>query len=205
LACFLFMKPTLNLIALGAALIAASFLASAWRTARHDSQQLAATLAAQNTLIRQAGDREKQRDSQLAGALAAIESQKRAIHTPQQAANQLASALPPLPLPISIDTLNLSAPLPSDEPPSASISIPKPDLVPLYDELQDCRADAVQNDALKQNLADEKARSAALLHERDAATAVAKGGTIFLRLKRAAKWFALGVAAGAAVAAVAHR
>src|SRR4029077_11716378 len=102
------MKPTFNLIALGAALIAAAFLASAWRTARHDSQQLAATLAAQNTLIQQAGDREKQRDSQLAGALAAIEAQKRAIHTPQQAARQLGSALSPLPLHILIDTLNVS-------------------------------------------------------------------------------------------------
>ena len=64
---------------------------------------------------------------------------------------------------------------------------------------------AVQNDALKQDLADEKTRSAALLHERDTANAVARGGTIWLRLKRAAKWFAIGVATGAAVAAIAHR
>jgi len=77
--------------------------------------------------------------------------------------------------------------------------------VPLYDDLQDCRASVIQNDALKQDLADEKTRSAALLHERDAANAVARGGTIWLRLKRAAKWFAIGVATGAAVAAIAHR
>jgi hypothetical protein len=198
------MIPKLHLAALLAALIATALLADAWRTARHDSEQLAATLAAQNTVIRQADDREKQRDAQLAAALSTIQAQKRAVHTPQQAIQQLASVLPPLPLPVSIHTLNLSAPLPPDQPPSASISIPQPDLVPLYDDLQDCRANAIQNDALKQNLADEKARSAALLHERDAANAVAHGGTILLRFKRAAKWFAIGVAAGAAVAAVAR-
>jgi hypothetical protein len=198
------MKPTLHAIILLAALIAIALLTDAWRSARHDSQQLAASLAAQNTTIQQAGDREKQRDSQLAAALATIQAQKRAVQTPQQAAKQLASVLPPLPLPVSIHGPDLSLPLPPGETPSTSISIPQPDLVPLYDDLQDCRAGAAQNDTLKKNLADEKTRSAALLRERDAANAVAHGGTLLLRFKRAAKWFAIGVATGAAVAAVAH-
>jgi hypothetical protein len=198
------MKPTLHIGILLAALIAVVLLADAWRTARHDSQQLTATLAAQNTVIQQATDREKQRDSELAAALSTIQAQKRAVQTPQQAVKQLAAVLPPLPLPVSIRDPDLSAPLPPGETPSTSISIPQPDLVPLYDDLQDCRASAAQNDALKQDLADEKTRSAALLHERDAANAVARGGTILLRLKRAAKWFAIGVATGAAVAAIAH-
>jgi hypothetical protein len=198
------MKPTLDIIIFVAALIAVALLADAWRSARHDSQQLAATLAAQNTVIQQAGDREKQRDSQLATALATIQAQKRTVQTPQQAAKQLASVLPPLPLPVSVHDPDLSVPLPPGETPSTSISIPQPDLVPLYDALQDCRASVVQNDSLKKDLSDEKSRSAALLHERDAAVAVAHGGTFLLRLKRAAKWFAIGVATGAAVAAVAH-
>src|ERR1700688_2917311 len=198
------MKPTLDIIIFVAALIAVALLADAWRSARHDSQQLAATLASQNTMIQQAGDREKQRDSQLATALAAIQAQKRTVQTPQQAAKQLASVLPLLPLPVSIHDPDLSVPLPPGETPSTSISIPQPDLVPLYDGLQDCRASAVQNDSLKKDLSDEKSRSAALLHERDAAVAAAHGGTFLLRLKRAAKWFAIGVATGAAVAAVAH-
>ena len=198
------MKPTLKIIVLLATSIAVALLANAWRSARHDSQQLAATLATQNTLILQAGNLEKQRDSQLAAALATIQAQKRAVHTPQQAANELASVLPPLPLPVSIHDPDLSAPLPQGETPSTSISIPQPDLVPLYDDLQDCRANAVQTDALQKDLSDERTRSAALLHERDAAMAVAHGGTFLLRLKRAAKWFAIGVATGAAVAAVTH-
>ena len=198
------MKLTLDVIVFVAALIAVALLADAWRSARHDSQQLAATLAAQNTVIQQAGDREKQRDSQLATALATIQTQKRAVRTPQQAAQQLSSVLPPLPLPVSVHDPDLSTPLPPGETPAASISIPQPDLLPLYEELQDCRASAVENDSFKKDLSDEKTRSAALIRERDSAIAAARGGTFFVRLKRAAKWFAIGVATGAAVAAVAH-
>jgi hypothetical protein len=155
-------------------------------------------------MIQQAGYREKQRNTELAAALATIRAQKHAVQTPQQAFKQLASVLPPLPLPVSITSPNLSVPLPPGETSSTTISIPQPDLVPLYEDLQDCRARALQNDALEQNLADEKTRTAALLRERDAAKAAARGGTILIRLKRAAKWFAIGVATGAAVAAVAH-
>jgi len=143
------MKLTLDKILLVVTLAAVALLADAWRSARHDSQQLATTLAAQNTVIQQAGDREKQRDSQLAAVLATIQSQKRAVQTPQQAAQQLTSVLPLLPLPVSVHDPDLSAPLPPGETPSASISIPQPDLVPLYDDLQDCRAYADQTDSLK--------------------------------------------------------
>jgi len=198
------MKLTLDKILLVVTLAAVALLADAWRSARHDSQQLATTLAAQNTVIQQAGDREKQRDSQLAAVLATIQSQKRAVQTPQQAAQQLTSVLPLLPLPVSVHDPDLSAPLPPGETPSASISIPQPDLVPLYDDLQDCRAYADQTDSLKKNLSDEKARSEALQHERDAAVAATHGGAFFVRLKRAAKWFAIGAVTGVAVAAVTH-
>jgi len=198
------MKPTLDIILFVAALIACALLAEAWHSARHDSQQLAATLVAQNTVIQQAGDREKQRDTQLASALAAIQSQKRTVQTPQQAAQQLTTVLPDLPLPVTINTPNLSAPLPPGETPATTVSIPQPDLVPLYDALQDCRATSVQSATLQKDLSDEKTRSASLQHERDAAIAAAHGGTFFTRLKRSAKWFAIGLATGAAVAAVAR-
>jgi hypothetical protein len=199
------MKPKLDIIIFAVALFTVALLTDAWRSARHDSQQLAETLAAQNTVIQQAHDREKQQDSQLAAALATIQTQKRMVHTPEQAAQQLASVLPPLPLPVSIHDPDLSVPLQPGETRSASISVPQPDLLPLYDDLQDCRANAIRNDSLKNDLSDEKTRSAALLRERDAAIAVAHGGTLLVRLRRAVKWFAIGVATGAAIAAVAHR
>lgn len=198
------MKLTLDKIVLVIALLASALLADSWRTARHDSQQLAATLAAQNTVIQQAGDREKQRDTRLTAALATIQTQKRTVRTPQQAAQQLPSILPLLPLPISVHDPNLSAPLSPGEIPTTTISVPQPDLVPLYDDLQDCRANADQADSLKKDLSDEKNRSAALQRERDAAVAAAHGGTFFVRLKRSAKWFVIGAATAAAIAAISH-
>ena len=213
------MKFPLQLIGLLAAVAAIGLLADAWRSARHDSQELAATLASQNAVIQQASVQEKQRDSQLQSVLAEIHAAKLSVHTPQQAAQDLPEALPPLPLPLSIHFPDLSRkptdspsepPNPSakglpDEPtPAASISIPQPDLIPLYNALQDCRASQFQSSTLEKDLSDEKTRSAALVHERDAALTAAHGGSILNRLKRAAKWFAIGLAAGATLAAASH-
>jgi hypothetical protein len=201
-----FTKPALQLILFSAALAGIALLADAWRSARHDSQKLAATLAAQNLTLQQASDHEKQRDSQLAATLAAIQSEKRAVRTPRQAAEQLPSILPPLPLPVTVSIPNLSVPLPPGETqPLATVSIPQPDLVPLYDALQDCRSSQAQAGALQNDLADEKSRSAALTQERNAAVAAARGGTLLVRLKRAAKWFAIGIAIGAVATATARR
>jgi hypothetical protein len=176
-------------------------MADAWRSARHDSQQLAATLAAQNTTIAQAADREKQRDSALTTALAAIQTEKRAVQTPEQASRHLGAALPPLPLPVIIRDPDPAQPVAPGEFPLTTISIPQPDLIPLYDDLQDFRETKIQADALQKDLTDEKTRSAALLHERDAALTTARGGTFLTRLKRSAKWFAIGAIAGASLTA----
>jgi septal ring factor EnvC (AmiA/AmiB activator) len=77
------MKLSLHFVALIAAAIAIALLVDAWHSARHDSEQLAATLKAQNGTIQQAAEQEKQRDSQLSTVLAAIQSQKRAVQPPQ--------------------------------------------------------------------------------------------------------------------------
>ena len=113
--------------------------------------------------------------------------------------------MPLLPLPISIHLPDLTASPKQSEAVPASISIPESDLKPLYDSLQDCRVCALQRDATKKDLADEQAQVAALTRERDAAIAAAHGGTFWLRLKRGSKWFVIGVAAGAAATAAAHR
>lgn len=262
------MKLKLDLILFGAALIVVGLLAGAWRSARLDSQKLAASLAAQNSIIQQASDREQQRDKQLNAALAAIAAQKRAVRTPQQAAEQLASVLPPLPLPVLVsvpvlspnpaesanasttvdsslsvnskssansnssanskfstdsesesrietDSVNSASSAPDTHKRSitpafpqtslTTITVPPDDLLPLYDALQDCRSSTLQSEYLQKDLADEKSRSAALTRERDAAIAVAHGGTFQTRLKRAAKWFAIGAVAATATLALIHR
>lgn len=203
------MKSQVHFAVLLAALITVTLLADAWRSARRDSQQLSTVLTSQNAQIQNANEREKQQGAELATVLAEIGAQKHSVQTPLQAAKQLPQALPPLPLPVSIQIPNLSAApagqlVSSENAPEATIRIPKPDLIPLYDELQDCRADRAEASALQQDLADEKDRSAALRRQRDAALTAARGGTALARLKRAAKWFAIGMAAGAAIAASAR-
>src|SRR5713101_9849509 len=105
--------------------------------------------------------------------------------------------MPRLPLPISLRLPDLTAAPNSSEPAPASISVPQADLKPLYDALADCRACGLERDALKRDLADEQAKTTALLRERDAAIAAARGGAFWSRLKRNAKWFAIGAVVGA--------
>jgi hypothetical protein len=198
------MSRTLHIVAVAATLIAALFIADAWRASHKSSAQLTATLATQKALIEHAAAQEQQRDEQLASALASIAAKKRRIQTPQQAAEAIPSVLPPLPLPVKILLPDLTpSPKQGDALP-ASVSIPQADLKPLYDSLQDCRACALERDAAKKDLADEQARLAALTRERDAAIAAAHGGSFWARLKHATKWFAIGVAAGAAATAASH-
>jgi hypothetical protein len=198
---------TLHRVLLAITFLAIALLADAWRVAHHDVAQLAATLASQNAAIRQSSDQERQRDAQLAAALAAINAQKKKVQTPQQSAAAIPVLLQNLPFPISIHIPDLAPTAePGDEDNSpATISVPQPDLKPLYDEIQDCRSATLQNAADQKDLADEKLRSAALAKERDAALNAARGGSFWARLKHEAKWFAIGLAAGAAATAVARR
>jgi hypothetical protein len=77
--------------------------------------------------------------------------------------------------------------------------IPLEDLKPLYDFAQDCRSCQAQLSASQADLRDERTKSAALATERDAAVKAAKGGGFWSRLKRDAKWLAIGVGIGVAL------
>jgi hypothetical protein len=87
-------------------------------------------------------------------------------------------------------------------------NIPQQDLDPLYDYFENCQATTVGLDTAKKDLADEQTQVTALTKERDAVVSSAKGGGFWTRLRRGAKWFAIGAAAGAVaggVAVAAHR
>jgi cobalamin biosynthesis Mg chelatase CobN len=94
--------------------------------------------------------------------------------------------------------------LPNNPPPkpgqSADAIMPAADLKPLYNFALDCKACQAKLATSQGDLADEKTKSAALTKERDAAIRAAKGGSALRRIARAAKWFALGAAAGAIAA-----
>lgn len=93
---------------------------------------------------------------------------------------------------------------PSPKPANPNALIPSADLKPLYDFALDCRACQAKLAAAQNDLADEKTKSAALTKQRDDAIRAAKGGSALRRIVRAAKWFALGAAAGAIAAKTAR-
>jgi hypothetical protein len=80
------------------------------------------------------------------------------------------------------------------------VNFPAADLKPLYDFAADCKACQAKLGAAQADLADEKVKSQALGRERDDALRAAKGGSVLRRIARAAKWFAIGAAAGALAA-----
>jgi len=204
------------------ALILAALAFHAWLASRDDQIRLQATLAAQKQLLDAADARERDRATTLQDMLAQIDALKRATLTPAQILRELPKYLS-LPQPITLapaDTGN-SPSVPgkgiidqqgsgpsekagtADSPalenlPDAPVArIPAADLKPLYDFVQDCRACQAQLAAAKLNAADDAAKIAALTRERDAAIKAAKGGGVWLRLRRNALWFIVGAGAGA--------
>src|ERR1700739_2604048 len=80
------------------------------------------------------------------------------------------------------------------------VNFPAADLKPLYDFAVDCKACQAKLGAAQADLADETLKSQALGKERDDALRAAKGGSVLRRIASAAKWFAIGAAAGAVAA-----
>jgi hypothetical protein len=188
-----------------AALLAGALLVRSWLDSRDARGRLAAALGAERQAIAAAEQREQQRAAELRRALDDLAALKRSVRTPRQAAVELPRALPPLPEPVQIQVPEPGAAAPAGRtPPPAVATIPQADLKPLFDYVQDCRGCQLQLGAARADLADEQAKLASLARERDAAVKAAKGGGFWSRMKRGAKWFALGAAFGAAAAAAAR-
>ena len=171
-----------------------------WRADRRDRSQLESELAATKQLLAAAGARQHDRDVQLAQTLATLAAEKRTIVTPSQIVRELPSQIS-LPSPIVLQ----SAPaLPNSPTPKANAVIPAEDLKPLYDFTIDCKACQTKLAAAQGDLSDERQKTAALTHERDDALRIARGGSSWRRIGRAAKWFLIGAAAGAVAAKAAH-
>ncbi len=179
---------------------------SAWRADRRDRAQLAADVAAAKQALAQA-------DAQLVQTLATLAAEKRTVTTPAQIVRELPQQIS-LPSPIVLQP----APSPNSgsEPTHVGAAadaardskqtqavIPAADLKPLYDFSLDCRACQAKLATAQADLTDERAKTAVLTRERDEAVRAAKGGSVFRRMARAAKWLAIGAAFGA-IAAKAH-
>jgi len=184
-----------------------------WQADRRDRAQLATQLAAAQQTIAQAAASQHDRDTQLTQTLAQIAAQKQSSVTPAQILKDLPTALS-LPAPIALQTEALqtgspgTATLPSNPTPKSGQAtdaiLPAADLKPLYDFALDCKACRAKLAAAQSDLTDEKTKTVALTKERDAAVRAAKGGSVLRRIVRAAKWFAIGAAAGAVAAKAAR-
>jgi len=194
-----------------------------WQADRRDRATLAAQLAAAQQTIAQATASQHDRDALLNQTLAQISAQKQAAVTTAQILKDLPAAMSlPVPLTLKTDnsqansatndasgetahpTASQSSQLPSNPSPKPGrdpdATLPAADLKPLYDFALDCKACQAKLATSQSDLADEKTKTTALTKERDAALKAAKGGSTLRRIARAAKWFAIGVAAGAVAA-----
>ncbi len=186
-----------------AALVALLLAGKSWLEAHEARVRMEATVAAQQQIIAQADQREKQRAEELKQTLAQIEELKRTVQTPQQVIREISKYAPPLPQPIEI---KLPETKPGERPTEsapATATIPQEDLKPLFDFVQDCRACKVELAAAAADHADDQVKMKALSHQRDAAVKAARGGGFWVRLRRSAKWLIIGGAVGY-LAAKAH-
>jgi hypothetical protein len=211
-------KFFLKLAAFVIAIVLSVAIVDAWRADRRDRAQLASELASTKKTLADADARQRERDSQLAETLSGLATLKRTIVTPSQIVRDIPRETP-LPSPITLQSAtptNFPAPQAPAAPNSNSqtinapeaklpqVLIPTEDLKPLYDFALDCKACQAKLAASQSDLSDEKTKTAALARERDDALRIARGGTVWSRVARAAKWFAIGAAAGAIAARASH-
>jgi hypothetical protein len=203
-------------------LVLATALFVSLREGRLQHNQLTSALAEAKQTLSAADTRQHDRDAQLERTLATLAALKKQIQTPAQLTKAISLQIP-LPIPLAIEPAASSTEtekasgaqtspskasplanlhnLPSAPTPSqVQAVIPNRDLQPLYDFALDCKACQTTLSASQADLADERAKTAALSKERDVAVKAAKGGTLWRRAAQAAKWFALGAAAGALAA-----
>jgi len=192
----------------------------AWRDARKEQAALQAELMTTQQALADATARQASRDAGVNDLVARLKKKEAAVQKPAQVVAALPDVLT-LPSPITIEPLLTEAqgqPDRAKKPASEGgpykggsqdsvpdaiqpkVSFPAGDLKPLYDFAVDCKSCQAKLGAAQADLADEKVKSQALGRERDDALRAAKGGSVLRRIARAAKWFAIGAAAGAIAA-----
>ena len=190
------------------AVLAASVFV-AWRDARKEQAALQAELKTTQQALAEATARQASRDAGVNDLVAGLKKKQATVQKPAQVVAALPDVIT-LPAPITIEppqsTQNQtsgkgqanSASVPDGIEPK--VNFPAADLKPLYDFAAECKVCQVKLGAAEADLADEKVKSQALGRERDDALRAAKGGSVLRRIARAAKWFAIGAAAGAIAA-----
>src|SRR6266436_6796491 len=211
-------RTWIHLAGVGLSALAAATLFFCWRADRRDRAQLASELAATKQLLAAADARQHDRDARLAETLTALAAQKRTVVTPAQIVRELPREIGlPSAIVLQPAAANSSVPNQTGKQPGGSATsaheakqsesqsvLPAEDLKPLYDFTIDCKACQARLTAAQTDLTDEITKPAALTKERDHALQIARGGSPFRRIARAAKWLLIGAAAGAIAAKSPH-
>jgi len=204
----------IGILASGTLVVLGCSVSVAWQAVRREQAELQQKLNAAEQQVHDATERQQDRDTELNKVLALLASKKRTVQTPKQVMDALPDILP-LPEPLSADAGSISTLSRSDAdrqagsggpsaPESPKIALPLNDLKPLYDFAVTCKACQAELAATQADLKDERLKTGTLSRERDSALQAARGGTVMKRVVRAAKWFALGAAAGVVAAKLAH-
>ena len=195
------------------AILAASVFV-AWRGARKEQASLQAELKTTQAALTEATTRQASRDAAVNELVAGLKKKEATVQKPAQVVAGLPSLIS-LPVPVTLEPgperpASESGPYTgktgSNRPDGVKpkVNFPAADLKPLYDFAAECKACQTRLWAAQADLADEKVKSQALGRERDDALRAAKGGSVLRRIARAAKWFAIGAAAGAIAAKAAR-
>ena len=199
---------------LGALLVSSGLLVRSWLEARDTRVQLQAELAAQKTIIDQAQQQinavvqqQKDRDAALQQQLQGMQAAVAQVKTAAEIAKWIPTQLP------TQQPINIHIPpaTPQNPTPDAVATIPQADLPAIRDAIEGCKECKVTLATAQQDLVskDQQLKLAgeqlsATQRERDVAVRAAAGGGFWLRVKRGAKWLAIGGAIGY-VAARSHR
>jgi hypothetical protein len=203
------MTTWIKLAAFLVAVVLAASVFVAWRDAQKQQMALQAELKTTQQALAEATARQASRDATVNDLAAALKRKESSVQKPAQVIAALPDILT-LPAPITLDQAQPYQNKSSGKDQSSSsnvpdaiqpkVNFPAQDLKPLYDFASDCKACQAKLGASQADLADEKLKSQALSRERDDALRAAKGGSVLRRIARAAKWFAIGAAAGAIAA-----
>jgi hypothetical protein len=197
----------------------ASAVVTAWRVDQREYDRMRSELVEAQQALAKVKDQQQVRDAQLRRQLDALAERKRVVWAPGQIISELPNLMG-LPAPMVLDSATISSGGDGSAPaakqsgtlqagtPAAGVSpgamIPIADLKPLYNFALNCKSCQAQLDVSQRDLTDERTRTLALTHERDAALRAANGGSVLRRVARATKWFVIGAAAGAVLARTAH-
>jgi hypothetical protein len=181
---------------------------------REDRIRADAAVSAQKAAFDQAAEQMKalqvadaKRDAQTAATIAQLTQAAAAQKTPQQIASWIPQQIPNLPQPI---TINVPKATPDNPTPNAIASIPQADLPKLRDTIEACQLNAVRVSACAADLASRdkqieifnKQTIPSLNNQIEDLQQELKGGTFWVRLKRAGKWVVFGAVAGGVALAV---